>query len=121
MGLGWHLKDRFYVSARPRGLMGAVPLTRPVVGMAASPQGGGYWMVASDGGVFAFGTAGFYGSTGAIKLNRPVVGMAATPDGRGYWLVASDGGVFTFGDAQFDGSLGSTPLPAPIVGVATVR
>ena len=37
----------------------------------------GYWLVASDGGIFAFGDAGFYGSTGALALNRPVVGMAA--------------------------------------------
>ncbi|MGA3148936.1 MAG: protease pro-enzyme activation domain-containing protein, partial [Acidimicrobiales bacterium] len=51
----------------------------------------GYWLVASDGGIFAFGAAGFYGSTGGTPLNRPVVGMAATPDGKGYWLVASDG------------------------------
>ena len=29
----------------------------------------GYYLVASDGGVFAFGTARFYGSTGAMKLN----------------------------------------------------
>ena len=68
--------------------------------MAATPDGGGYWLVASDGGVFTFGDAGFYGSTGAIHLNRPIVGMAATPDGGGYWLVASDGGIFTFGDAR---------------------
>ena len=38
----------------------------------------GYWLVASDGGVFAFGSAGFYGSTGSIHLNQPIVGMAAT-------------------------------------------
>ena len=44
--------------------------------MAATPDGGGYWLVASDGGVFAFGDAGFYGSTGAIRLNKPIVGMA---------------------------------------------
>ncbi len=37
----------------------------------------GYWLVASDGGVFAFGSAGFYGSTGGMTLNRPIVGMAA--------------------------------------------
>ena len=60
----------------------------------------GYYLVASDGGVFAFGTARFYGSTGAMKLNSPIVGMAETPDNRGYWLVASDGGVFSFGDAS---------------------
>ena len=68
--------------------------------MAATPDGGGYWLVASDGGVFAFGDAAFHGSTGNIKLTKPVVGMAATPDGGGYWLVASDGGVFSFGGTR---------------------
>jgi hypothetical protein len=63
-------------------------------------------MVASDGGIFAFGDAAFYGSTGAIRLNQPIVGMTSTPDGRGYWMVASDGGIFAFGDAAFYGSLG---------------
>ena len=67
--------------------------------MAATPDGHGYWLVASDGGIFSFGDAQFYGSTGAIRLNKPIVGMAATPDGTGYWLMASDGGIFSFGDA----------------------
>ena len=62
--------------------------------------------MASDGGVFTFGDANFYGSTGNIHLNKPIVGMAATPSGHGYWLVASDGGVFSFGDAAFHGSTG---------------
>ncbi len=74
-------------------------LTGPVVAMAATPDGRGYWLAALDGGVFAFGDAGFYGSMGGQPLNKPIVGMASTPDGRGYWLVASDGGVFAFGDA----------------------
>ena len=78
----------------------------------------GYWMVASDGGVFAFGGARFHGSTGALRLNQPVVGMAATPSGRGYWLVASDGGVFAFGDARFLGSAGGLRLNSPVVGMA---
>ena len=34
--------------------------------MAATPDGRGYWLVASDGGIFTFGDAPFYGSTGAI-------------------------------------------------------
>ena len=55
--------------------------------MAPTPDGGGYWLVAADGGIFTFGDAGFYGSTGNIHLNQPVVGMAPTPDGGGYWLV----------------------------------
>jgi hypothetical protein len=78
----------------------------------------GYWMVASDGGVFTFGQARFFGSTGAIHLVSPVIGMAATPRGDGYWLAAADGGVFSFGNAAFHGSAGGTPLRQPVVGVA---
>ena len=86
--------------------------------MAATPDGRGYWLVASDGGIFSFGDARFYGSTGALTLNRPIVGMAATPDGRGYWLVASDGGIFSFGDARFYGSAGALDLTAPTVAIS---
>src|SRR3984893_15376701 len=93
-------------------------INQPVVGMAATPTGRGYWLVASDGGIFGFGDAGFYGSTGGIRLNQPVVGMAATPTGHGYWLAASDGGIFTFGDAPFAGSAGGQPLVQPVVGMA---
>ena len=78
----------------------------------------GYWMVAADGGVFAFGGAQFYGSTGNMTLNKPIVGMASSPDGGGYWLVASDGGVFSFGDAGYYGSLGSMPIGQSVVGIA---
>jgi hypothetical protein len=91
--------------AAPAGAAGASPST-------------GYWMVASDGGIFAYGGARFFGSTGAIKLNMPIVGMAATPSGNGYWLVASDGGIFSFGDARFFGSTGAIKLNKPIVGMA---
>ena len=78
----------------------------------------GYDLVASDGGIFSFGGAGFYGSTGAIRLNRPIVSLAGLPSGRGYWLTASDGGVFAFGDARFFGSTGNIKLNKPIVGMA---
>ena len=90
----------------------------PIVGMAPTPNAGGYWMAASDGGVFSFGDAGFHGSLGSLRLASPIVGMARTPDGRGYWLVASDGGVFAFGDAGFYGSTGGMRLAKPIVGMA---
>ncbi len=78
----------------------------------------GYWLVASDGGIFTFGATSFFGSTGAIRLNQPIVGMATSADDRGYWLVASDGGIFSFGDAGFDGSTGALHLNKPIVGMA---
>jgi hypothetical protein len=72
--------------------------------MAATTDGGGYWLAASDGGVFTFGDAAFHGSMGGQALNAPVVSMATTPDGGGYWLAAADGGVFTLGNATFFGS-----------------
>jgi hypothetical protein len=87
-------------------------------GIVATPSGHGYWIDSSNGGVFTFGDAGFYGSMGATVLNAPIVGMAATPDGGGYWLVAADGGIFAFGNATFEGSMGATRLNAPIVGMA---
>jgi hypothetical protein len=97
---------------------GAAPATSTdIVGMAATPCGGGYWLVASDGGVFSFGNAQFYGSAGNFKLNAPIVGMAANPGGGGYWLVASGGGIFSFG-APFEGSTGGIRLNQPIVGMA---
>jgi len=89
-----------------------------IVGMAATPDGGGYWLVAADGGIFSFGDAAFFGSVGSLRINAPVVGMAGTPDGGGYWMVARDGGIFSYGDAAFFGSAGSLSLNAPIVGMA---
>jgi plastocyanin len=86
-----------------------------VVNVVGAP---GYREVANDGGIFSFGSSGFYGSTGSIKLNKPIVGGAATPSGKGYWAVATDGGIFAYGDAGFFGSAGSLKLNQPIVGMA---
>jgi hypothetical protein len=93
--------------------------TSRAVTIARTPTGRGGWVTGADGGVFAFGDAGYYGSMGASHLNRPIVGMAATPTGHGYWLVASDGGIFTFGDARFFGSTGGLRLQRPIVAMAS--
>jgi hypothetical protein len=86
---------------------------QPVVAMAATASGKGYWLVAADGGVFSFGDAAFHGSEGGKPLDQPIVGMAATPSGKGYWLVAADGGVFAFGDAGFFGSEAGFGFPHP--------
>jgi hypothetical protein len=93
-------------------------LPASTVGTILDDDKAGYFMVATDGGIFTFGDAGFYGSTGSVKLNQPIVGAAAHPSGRGYWLVAADGGVFTFGEAGFYGSTGAIKLNRPIVGMA---
>jgi hypothetical protein len=85
--------------------MGGQHLNQPIVGMASTPTGRGYWCVASDGGIFSFGDAQFFGSMGGQHLNQPIVGMAAPPVTQGYWLVARDGGIFTF-NTGFYGSAG---------------
>ena len=103
------------------GSLAGVRLDAPVVGMASTPSGKGYWMVGADGGIFPFGDAGALGSMGGRHLSAPVVGMAATPDGGGYWLVASDGGIFSYGDARFSGSMGGHRLNQPVVGMARTR
>jgi hypothetical protein len=93
-------------------------LNAPIIDIAATPSGNGYWLLGSDGGIFSFGDAAFHGSTGGRRLNQPVVAMAATPSGNGYWLLASDGGIFSFGDAAFRGSTGNLDLNRPIVSMA---
>ncbi|MHB1733840.1 MAG: hypothetical protein ACYCU8_10405 [Ferrimicrobium acidiphilum] len=117
------------------GLSGSHPLASPVVGIAPTPDGKGYWLVTKAGHVYGFGDASFYGDThtdgltglsGSHPLSAPIVDIQSTPDGKGYWLVAADGGVFNFGDAGFYGNTytdgltglsGSHPLSAPIVGI----
>jgi hypothetical protein len=76
------------------GSMGGKALAQPVTGMAATPDGRGYWEVAADGGIFSFGDAQFFGSYGGgVPAEGPsymrFVGMAPTVDGGGYWIVAS--------------------------------
>jgi hypothetical protein len=90
----------------------------PVVGMAATITGKGYWLVDATGKVGVYGDAVSYGDLAQVRLNQPIVGMAVTASGKGYWLVAADGGVFSFGDAPFDGSTGGIRLSQPIVGMS---
>ena len=106
------------------GYVGSLPGSasgHPVVGIAATRSGNGYWVAAADGGVFTFGDAKFLGSTGGLALSAPIVGIAPTPSGNGYWLAARDGGVFTFGDATSHGASGARALGAPVVGIAPTR
>ena len=88
-----------------------------IVGAADDAATGGYWLAATNGGVFSFG-APFYGSAGALSLTSPVIGVAAPSSGTGYWMDAADGGVFSYGSARFYGSMGGTHLNQPVVGMA---
>jgi hypothetical protein len=77
-------------------------------------------LVASDGGIFSFGDAVFFGSQGGSSPADPVVAMAATATGKGYWVASSGGAVKGFGDATAAGSLPSRPT-LPIVGLAPAQ
>jgi hypothetical protein len=46
------------------------------VSLWLTADGRGYWLVASDGGVFTFGDAGFFGSAAGTSLYEPVVGAS---------------------------------------------
>ncbi len=60
----------------PGGSNSVVPLNKPANGLVVTPDGKGYWVVASDGGVFTFGDAGFVGSLGGNPLPSPIVAIA---------------------------------------------
>jgi peptidoglycan hydrolase-like protein with peptidoglycan-binding domain len=100
-------------SATWRGSTNNMALVRPIVAMATTADGKGYWMVAEDGGIFSF-NAPFFGALAGWPLAQPVVGMTATPSGGGYWIVTADGSVFPFGDAKSYGQMSGTRLNAPI-------
>jgi len=110
-----------YGNAPFLGDVSTLPITRPIVGIAALPPGlgVGYWLTSDDGGVFSFGAAQFRGSMGGVRLNNPVVGIAAGRHG-GYWLASSDGGIFSFGE-PFLGSMGGIRLNNPVVGITAGR
>lgn len=48
--------------ARSFGSTTGMHLAGPIVGMAATHDGKGYWLGASDGGIFSFEDLDFYGS-----------------------------------------------------------
>jgi hypothetical protein len=91
----------------PAGTVGGKHLNAPIVGMVPSESGTGYFMVASDGGVFAF-NAPFAGSCPGLAggCSGAAVGVAPDHSGNGYWLVTATGHVYAFGDAQNFGAPG---------------
>ena len=50
---------------------GSFAITYDGQGAAPTPGPHGYWLVGSDGGIFTFGAAPFYGSTGALDPATP--------------------------------------------------
>ena len=52
-------------------------LNKPIVGIAASRDGGGYWLIASDGGIFNYGDALFSGSAVSLGVTNAVGGTGS--------------------------------------------
>jgi hypothetical protein len=97
----------------PAGSVGSAPKLRaPIVGMVPSADGGGYFMVSSDGGVFAFGDAHFAGSCPGIGgCQGSAVAVIPDASGQGYWIATNNGNVYSFGGAPYLGSPGIQGSP----------
>jgi hypothetical protein len=70
-------------------------------GQISSGPGSGYWMVGSDGAVYAFGGATHFGNAPTASAED----LEPTPSNGGYWVVSSAGDVFAFGNAPALGGL----------------
>jgi hypothetical protein len=108
---GWH----FELSPK----RGPMPITHTskeddmAVFFQADCPSGGYWLCKpSDGGVFGYEGAPFFGSLAGARLAAPIVAMCpylAAGEVRGYWLLGADGGVFALGGAPFTDSYAGHP------------
>jgi hypothetical protein len=60
------------------GSLANTHLNKPIVGIAAAPNGKGYYLVGSDGGVFVFGSAHYQGqaSLALTDSGAPIDGIA---------------------------------------------
>jgi hypothetical protein len=95
-GLGLHPAG----SGLPRSL------NQPIVGVVPSSNGQGYYMVAADGGVFAFNST-FAGSCPGIGgCSGATVAVAPDASGNGYWLATATGHIYSFGNAPYFGAPG---------------
>ena len=103
-------------SGSPTALV-AAPDSTPVVGVAATPEGG-VWTAHADGEAQAYAGVPPCRSLRSRPTAR-LSGLRLSGSGNGYWEVAGDGGIFSFGDAAFYGSTGSLVLNQPVVGMAS--
>jgi hypothetical protein len=71
-----------------------------VTAMLSVPDGGGYWLVGADGGIFSFGSATFEGSAVPLPLAEPVIAAVPAASAGGYREVTAGGGSFNFAARQ---------------------
>ena len=90
------------------------PPAPPVPPPGTQPGGSGrsgYWMVGSDGAVYAFGDARALGNA-PVSGGAVAVDLEPTPSYGGYWIVDDNGSVFSYGDARHLGNADRSKLAA---------
>src|SRR5438552_3948953 len=91
-------------------------LNAPIVAIAATRSGTGYWIVAASGRVFAYGDARAMNS---VVPASPIVGLQLAPGATGLWLVAHNGAVYATGTAPYlGGASGGLMQAAGIAGAS---
>lgn len=89
------------------GDLSHVGIESPILAVAATPSGEGYWLMEAGGRMHPFGDAPSLGSP-TLPADEYAIGLAATPTGKGYWQVTQTGAVYATGDAGFFGSAAGT-------------
>lgn len=93
--------------------------TSGVVGIAATQDGGGYYLAERNGTVVPVGDAQVGSVQGQVPV--PVVGIATDPAARGYWLASRNGVVTPVGRAERFRRAGSAGRLSRAVGIASIR
>jgi hypothetical protein len=91
-----------------------IPAGTQIVDMAVKFDNSGYWLLDSNGTVFACGSVLNHGNG---DTSHKWVGIESTASGNGYWLAANDGFVAHFGDAVAHGGPPHGTLTGPITGI----
>ncbi|MGH9038835.1 MAG: fibronectin type III domain-containing protein [Acidimicrobiia bacterium] len=87
------------------------PTTPDPAASGASVAGrSGYWMLESDGHVYAFGDAAHLGDAGQRQRGADAVDLEPTPSGAGYWILDHRGAVSAHGDATHHGDVNRAVL-----------
>jgi hypothetical protein len=97
--------------------LGGLPLKRPIVAAATTPDKGGYWMTDSGGLVSNFGDASYFGSAPS-PLNRPIVGMADAPGSGGFFGGSYPSGAYGYDISNFQ--CNNFPTGAHTIGIVQV-
>jgi len=83
------------------------------IGTPSDDSARGYWLLDSDGTVYAY-DAPHFGDFTTEHVHATPVSMTATASGDGYWILDTAGKVYAFGDAEFFGDMTNIELKGPV-------